>query len=106
MVAICKDGRCLRRDGKQCPEDECHRANGKYVEGWLVEMTRDPNGDDGYRLVVEVNPADAERLRRHLKNGKPGWFEYKTPFGEPRLVNTSRFDIIDFKPSGRNIANT
>lgn len=49
-----------------------------------------------YELMLEMPVKDAQRLMEHAYVGKL-WFNYQTPFGEPRLVNIARFDVIDFK---------
>lgn len=49
-----------------------------------------------YELMLEIPTEDMVRLMQILHDGKT-WFTYQTPFGEPRLVNVARFDVIDFK---------
>ena len=105
MTKPCLDGMCNRTDGTVCPDDVCDRATGAYVQNYIAILKSSPGHLDGYELGIELCKEEFDEFMEFLENGG-GWFEYKDPFGEPRMVNTARFDIIDFKPSRRNAANT
>lgn len=49
-----------------------------------------------YEIQIQLEPDDAARLAVDVINDRK-WFTYHTPFGEPRLINVARFDVIDFK---------
>lgn len=49
-----------------------------------------------YEFSFETTLEEAVAIMKSVIEGDK-WITHRTPFGEMRLINVARFDIIDFK---------
>ena len=49
-----------------------------------------------YEFSAETTPEEAVAIMKSVIEGDK-WVIHHTPFGEMRLINVARFDIIEFK---------